>query len=269
MATVREITALLEQAYPPHFASDWDAIGLTIGDPAAQVDTVLLAVDPVAEVLAEAREHGAQLIVTHHPLLLRGVHSVAATDAKGRFVHEAIAAGIALYSAHTNADHACPGVSDALADALGLADLRPLVPDARDPRIGTGRIGELTEPMALRDFAILVGDALPPTAHGVRIGGDPDAYVRTVAVCGGAGDAFLAEASGAADAYVTSDLRHHRAQDHLADGGCALVDVAHWAGEWPWLAQAARVLGDTVRTIVSVTPTDPWTAHVAFYGDED
>lgn len=262
MATVREITALLEQAYPPEYASDWDAIGLTIGDPSAHVDTVLLAVDPVASVLAEAREFGAQLIITHHPLLLRPVNSVAAVDAKGRLITEAIAAGIALYSAHTNADHACPGVSDALADALGLGDLRPLVPDARDPRIGTGRIGELAGPMTLREFAIRVGDALPPTAHGVRVGGDPDAYVRTVAVCGGAGDAFLADAARVADAYVTSDLRHHRAQDHLADGGCSLVDVAHWAGEWPWLAQAARVLGDTVSTIISVTPTDPWTAHV-------
>jgi len=263
MPAIREIIAVLEQAYPPELAADWDAIGLTIGDPAAEVDTVLLAVDPAAEVLAEARDLGAGLIITHHPLFLRGVHSVATTTAKGRFVHEAIASGIALFSAHTNADHACPGVSDALADAIGLADLRPLVPDTRDPRLGTGRIGELSTPMTLREFAISVGDALPPTAHGVRVGGDPEAFIRTVAVCGGAGDSFLADAARVADAYVTSDLRHHRAADHLADGGCALVDVAHWAGEWPWLAQAARVLGDTVRTVISVQPTDPWTAHVS------
>ncbi len=262
MATVREIVTILDTAYPQWLAEDWDAVGLTCGRLDAEVDTVLLAVDPLPGVVDEAIACGAQLIVTHHPLFLRGVHDVAFTNAKGEVVTRCIENHIALFSAHTNADHACPGVSDALAEALGLGDLRPLVPDARDSSRGTGRVGSLAAPMTLEAFGLHVATVLPATAHGVRIAGDLDSQVRTVAVCGGAGDSFLGAAASAADVYVTSDLRHHRAQDHLVDGGCALVDVAHWASEWPWLRQAASVIDGTVRTVVSTTPTDPWTAHL-------
>ena len=261
MPTARDIIALLDAAYPQWLAAEWDAVGLTCGRLDAEVDTVLLAVDPLPQIVDEAIACGAQLIVTHHPLFLRGVHGVAATSAKGEVITTCIENGIALFSAHTNADHACPGVSDALASALGLRDLRPLVPDARDATLGTGRIGILPAAMDLESFGALVAGALPATAHGVRIAGDLNAQVRTVAVCGGAGDSFLDAAAQAADVYVTSDLRHHRAQDHLVDGGCALVDVAHWASEWPWLQQAAGVIDGTVRTVVSTTPTDPWAAH--------
>lgn len=262
MPTVRELIATLDAAYPQWLAEDWDSVGLTCGRLDAEVDTVLLAVDPLPQIVDEAIACGAQLIVTHHPLFLHGVHEVSATSAKGEVITRCIENGIALFSAHTNADHACPGVSDALAQTLGLTGLRPLVPDARDSTLGTGRIGSLASPLTLEAFGALVAGSLPATAHGVRIAGDLGATVRTVAVCGGAGDSFLSAAAEAADVYVTSDLRHHRAQDHLVDGGCALVDVAHWASEWPWLQQAASVIGGTVRTVVSTTPTDPWAAHL-------
>ena len=263
--TVRMVTEVLDRLYPPHLAESWDAVGLAVGEPDAPVRRVLFAVDPVMSVVDEAAEWQADLVVTHHPLLLRGVHSVAATNAKGSVVHALIRRGIALFSAHTNADHANPGVSDALAATLGLVDCTPLVPGL-EPGVGTGRVGRLTEPVTLEQFAEHVATVLPSTAHGVRVAGDPQGTVRTVAVCGGAGDAFLADAGPVADAYVTSDLRHHRAQDHLAEGGCALVDIAHWAGEWPWLAVAAsavaeRLPGSTVEFRVSDQPTDPWTTH--------
>jgi len=266
---VRDLVEALDAAYPPRLAAEWDAVGLTCGAPDDTVERVLFADDPVPSVVDEAIETGAQIIVTHHPLFLRGVHSVAATDAKGRLVHRLVSNGIALFSAHTNADHANPGVSDALAGALGLVMLRPLAPQEGEAAdVGTGRMCELVEPVTLEQFAEQVAASLPATRHGVRVAGDPQRTIRTVAVCGGAGDAFLREAAGA-DAYVTSDLRHHRAQDHLADSACALIDVAHWASEWPWLEQAAMALrsgaalrGGTVATNVSTHPTDPWTAHL-------
>ena len=260
--TVAYAVAVLEAAYPPGLASDWDAVGLTCGDPAAQLSRVLLAVDCTPETVAEAIGMGAGLLVTHHPLLLTGVHSVAATDAKGRMVHDMIRAGVAHLAMHTNADHADPGVSDALAEALGLAVSGPIDPLDGGP-CGTGRIGVLPTAMTLAGFAELVAASLPATKHGVRVAGDLDRPVRTVAVCGGAGDSLLAAIGDRADVYVTADLRHHRAQEHLLDGGCALVDVAHWASEWPWLEQAAAVLraGTTLEVSVSSTPTDPWTDH--------
>ncbi len=268
-STLSDIVAVLDARYPPELAADWDAVGLVCGDPTATVHTVLFAVDPVMSVVEEALAIGADLVVTHHPLFLRGVHSVAATSHGGRVAHTLISHGIGLFSAHTNADSAQGGVSDALAAAVGLVNTRPLIPEAGDSQVGTGRVGEVGVPMTLAEFAARIARSLPAVAQGIRVSGDLDQVIRTVAVCGGAGDAYLDVAAEAADVYVTSDLRHHRALDHRLSGGCALVDVAHWAGEWPWLNVAAKQLavdldarGTTVEVHVSAIPTDPWTAHL-------
>ncbi|MPZ93831.1 MAG: Nif3-like dinuclear metal center hexameric protein [Propionibacteriales bacterium] len=276
-----EVIACLDDLYDPRWADSWDAVGLVCGDPGQPVRKVLFAVDPVHAVADEAVGWGADLLVTHHPLLLKPVHGVAAIDPKGRVVHCLLTNGVALQVCHTNADSADPGVSDALAETLGLIDLRPL--DAAPAEIGiadqpssrgTGRLGVLPEPLTLQAFAERVADALPQTAAGVRAAGDPDQQVRTVAVCGGAGDGFLDLVRGsAADVYVTSDLRHHPASEFREHGyggtGTALVDIAHWAAEWTWLPHAARRLveglatrGTTVETRVSRICTDPWQIHV-------
>ena len=267
MTTLGDVLAALEAAYPPATAESWDAVGLVCGDRAEPVSKALFCVDPVESTVDEALEVGAQLVVAHHPLMLRGVTGVPADDPKGGLVHRLIRHGVALYTAHTNADVANPGVSDALADALGLRVTGPLVPSDTAPDTGTGRIGELDHPEPLRDFARRVAEALPATAWGVRAAGDPDRSIRRVAVCGGAGDSYLTAAARAGvDAYVTADLRHHPAGEHLAAGGPALVDVAHWASEWPWCGQAAHVvrtaLAGTVEVLVSTRRTDPWTVGV-------
>lgn len=374
--TLADVVDLLEARYPPRTAEDWDAVGLVAGDPAAPVRKVLLAVDPTEEVAAEALRWGADLVVTHHPLYLRGTSTVAATTPKGRVVHHLLAGGCGLYVAHTNADAAADGVAQALADALGLVDTRPLVPrpgaaldtlvtfvprehtqallDAlaaagagrlgeyeraaftspgtgtfrplpgarpavgevgtaaqvaedrleivlprerrtsvlaalraahpyeepaftlvaqatQQAETGTGRVGQLPAPVPLRAFAAQVAAVLPATPQGIRVGGDLDAEVRTVAVCGGAGDSLLGEARrSGADVYLTADLRHHPASEHLADGRPFLVDATHWASEWPWLPRAAEVLrsdaaarGARLDLRVSTLVTDPWTLHLA------
>ena len=130
MTTVGDLVDRLERLYDPALAEAWDAVGLVCGDPAGRVTRVHLAVDPVGAVVDEALASGAQLLVTHHPLFLGGTTSVAATSAKGRVVHQLIEGGCALYVAHTNADRANPGVSDALAAAIGLNDVQPLEPVA-------------------------------------------------------------------------------------------------------------------------------------------
>lgn len=264
MTRLGELIDALVAAYPPDLAESWDAVGLVCGDPAEPVDTVLVCVDPVDDTVDEAMGLGAKLILAHHPLLLRGVHGVPANTPKGSVVHRLIRSGVALYCAHTNADEADPGVSDALAAALGLTGLRPLEPNP-DGRTGAGRIGELPAAEPLSEFARRVAGALPATVAGVRAAGDPNRPIRTVAVCGGAGDSYLEHTRNAGvDAYVTADLRHHPASEHLAGPGApALIDVAHWASEWPWCEQAAGVLraatGGTVDIHVSTRRTDPWT----------
>lgn len=126
--TLADVIDLLEHAYPPRLAESWDRVGLVAGDPAAQVTTVVVAVDATDVVVDHALAAGADLLLVHHPPLLRGVHSIAADTPKGRLLHRLIAGGCALYAAHTNADSARPGVNDALAETLGLTPGRPLVP---------------------------------------------------------------------------------------------------------------------------------------------
>ena len=133
MPTLGEITELLDRWYPPQHAEEWDAVGLVLGDPAAGVRRILLAVDPVGAVVDEAILSDADLLVTHHPLFLKGVHGFAATTPKGRVAHRLGANGCALFAAHTNADSPAGGVSESLALALGLVDVRPLEADPRPP----------------------------------------------------------------------------------------------------------------------------------------
>ena len=366
--TVRmgDIIEVLDDAYPPALALSWDSVGLVCGDPAEVVESVTVAVDATAAVVDDVPERG--LLLAHHPLLLRGVDSVAASTPKGALVHRLIRTGRALFTAHTNADSAAPGVSDALADALGLTVVDVLDPvagadldkwviyvppenaeavrtavfdagagqignysccswsvsgtgqflphDGATPaigRVGTverlaedrveviaparlrapvlaamrgahpyeepafdvielaalptgvglGRIAELSQPEPLRDFVARAGARLPATSWGVRATGDPDLPVSRVAVCGGAGDSLLATAARAGvQAYLTADLRHHPADEHRRASDVALVDVAHWASEYPWCGQAAALLrshfADTLRVRVSTIRTDPW-----------
>ena len=126
MPLLREVVALLDELSRPEWADDGDAVGTVVGDPDAEVAKILLAVDPVKSVVEEAIAIGANLLVTHHPLLLRGVTTVAASTPKGRVVHDLIANGVALHTCHTNADSPPRGVSESMALALGLTELRPL-----------------------------------------------------------------------------------------------------------------------------------------------
>jgi dinuclear metal center YbgI/SA1388 family protein len=266
--TVARVVATLEERFPPAWAEAWDRVGLVLGEPDAPVGRVLCVVDCVPATVHEALAAGADMIVAHHPLLLRGVSSVAPTTYKGRIVHQLIKSDIALHVAHTNADVANPGVSDALAARLGLTDLRPLLPTepgaAAGGGRGTGRVGRLGTPTALAELTTRAARVLPATAWGVRAAGAADRVVETMAVCGGSGGGFLAAAAAAgADAYLTADLRHHPASEAIEAGGPALLDAAHWATERPWLDDLAALLRGTleIEAIVSDVDTDPWTLH--------
>jgi dinuclear metal center YbgI/SA1388 family protein len=264
--TLRQVVAALEAVYPPGTAMEWDQVGLVAGDLEQPVRLVHLAVDPTLAVVREAVDAGADLLVTHHPLLLRGIHSVATSGAKGETLTRAILGDLAIYCAHTNADVASPGVCDALAAAVGLRDVTPLedVPNA------LGRVGWLASPMRLRAFAELVAAGLPATVGGIRVSGHPDALVKKVAVLGGSGDdRFGVVRAADADVFVTADLRHHPALEEREtnrDGRPYLVDAGHWASEFVWLASAERQLlealgaaSSRLDTYVSTVRTEPWT----------
>jgi dinuclear metal center YbgI/SA1388 family protein len=263
--TLADANSAIAALWPLGDAEGWDAPGLLSGDPAAPVSRIHLAVDAVPATVDEAVEAGASLLLVHHPLLLRGVTSVAEDRYKGAVVARLIRGGCALVAAHTNADVVARGTSAVLAAGLGLQGSRPIVPSA-DPALGLGRVGDLAVETTLGALARGLADLLPATASGVRVAGEYDRPVRTVAVCAGAGDSLLAHPEVlAADVYVTSDLRHHPASEAVENarvaGGPALIDVSHWAAEWLWLDVAAEQLREVlpgIEVVVSELRTDPW-----------
>lgn len=274
-ATLQDVVDVADRLWPFRLQEDWDASGLAVGRPERPVRRIHLAVDPVASVVAEAVDAGADLLLTHHPLLLRGVTSVAADGFKGRAIHDLVEGGCALLSCHTNADAARRGVSDALIAACGVNpdDAAPLVPDAADPRVGLGRVGTLEHPVTLAELAERLALRIPPAVQGLRVAGEPELRIGTVAVCGGSGDSlFDTVRAHGADVYVTADLRHHPASEAREralgpgeHGTPALIDAAHSASEALWLPWAAEDLqralsarGFEVDVHVSALRTDPW-----------
>ncbi|KRC62593.1 Nif3-like dinuclear metal center hexameric protein [Agromyces sp. Root81] len=263
--TLADMLTTIERLWPIAGAESWDASGLVTGDPAAEVRRVLFTVDAVSETIDEAISERADLVIAHHPLLLRGVTSVAEDRYKGSILARLIRADCALVAAHTNADVVADGTSAVLADRLGLVDTKPIQPSI-DAALGLGRVGRLPEPTTVGRLARTLAELLPPTATGVRVSGGFDDPVETVAVCGGAGDSLLGDpAVRAADAYITADLRHHPASEAREQakltGGPVLVDVSHWASEWLWLDVAAaqlRAAHPELTVIVSELRTDPW-----------
>ena len=154
-----DIIGLVERAYPPRLAQPWDSVGLVCGDPSESVDDVVVAVDATAAVVAEVPNGG--LLLAHHPLLLRGVDTVAASTPKGALVHTLIRSGRALFTAHTNADSASPGVSDALAQAIGVEVDGVLSPLSDGPALDGRGVPEVRADQPTDDTAVRLRPRLP------------------------------------------------------------------------------------------------------------
>jgi dinuclear metal center YbgI/SA1388 family protein len=259
--TLQEVMDACEKLWPLGTAEDWDAPGLMLGNPGQQVRRVLMSVDVTFDVIVEARERDCELIISHHPMFLRGVQTLGEQTLKGALAAEAVRANLAVLAMHTNADFVPDGVTESLAKALGLTSL-----EALDTVNGHGRLGDV-EPTSLLEFARIVARAIAPTAGGLRVSGNSQQTVRRVAVAGGAGDSLLAAAlKSDADVFVTSDLRHHPVQDatlqaRLSGRDFGVIDISHWAAEACWLEPASLALGKLLPGLEFVSSeirTDPW-----------
>lgn len=270
--TLSQVIEAMEALWPLSLQAGWDASGVVAGRPDQVIERIHWAVDPVQAVADEAIAYGADLVITHHPLFLRPVTSMAATSFKGKLLHTLVENSCALITAHTNADAAVGGVSDVLAEILGLEELVPLA-ETEDglTEEGIGRVGTLPSALRLEDFATRVFGSLPAVAGGVRVAGDPDGLVSKVAITGGAGDSLFDQVRlHEADVYITADLRHHpaseaREQAMMGSDRPYLIDVSHFASEWLWLPAGANALeralaaeGLTITSAVSAINTDPW-----------
>lgn len=255
-----DLIKTFDDLWPPHTAEEWDRVGLVVGNPNQDVRKVLLSVDVTDEVVSEAIAQGANLLLVHHPMLLRPVHDLSELTLKGNLISKAVRGNLAIFSAHTNADIAKDGVSQSLAKALGLRNLVAL-----DEISGAGVVGKVDK-TTLLEFARNAAKVLPSVAQGIKVSGDPNREIGSVALVAGAGDSYLSLAQRSeVDLFITSDLRHHPAQDFAEQSklvnGPALMDISHWAAEWMWLATAAAVLSKKqpdVEFAVCDVRTDPW-----------
>ena len=267
MVQLSSLLVEFERFWPARHAEEWDRVGLVTGSGLAEIQKVLVAVDLSDSVIDEAIEKKAQLILTHHPLILKPIDSVAEDKLKGKLLSQLIRSAISAFSAHTNADVQLDGASTLMAREFGLVNLVPLV--SSPVGFGHGVIGELNNSMSLQNFAELVAETLPAVARSVAFAGNPDREIRKVAICSGAGDSFIpAVLASDVDVFVTSDLRHHPTQDAISTprsaGPLALIDVAHWAAESLWVTAAVERIESlgTVTAVASNINTDPWTREV-------
>lgn len=227
MPTAFEIEKSLFDLSPKSGAMDWDNVGLLVGDPAAEIQRVLVALDATESVADEAASKGCELIVSHHPIMncrWLPVQSLREDTPQGRLLRKLTRANMSVICMHTNLDVAKGGVNDVLARTLRLEDPGPFLED------GLGRIGQLPAPMALEDFVARVSAALGCCGVRYADGGKP---VRRVAVGGGAcGEYTDAAAAAGCDTFVTADLSYHAFLD-AAGKGVNLIDAGHFPTEDP------------------------------------
>lgn len=230
MTTVAAAAEAMDRLAPLSTQMEWDNSGLLVGDPAGAVSKILVALDATLEVIGEAEELGAELIVTHHPVIFHPVKRFLAGDP----AYEAAVRGMAVYSAHTCYDMAEGGVNTALADALGLRERVPLW-EEHPGEAGTRRLGlagELPCAMTRGELAAWVEEALGlPQGYVRHLPYAGPETIRRLAVCGGAGGDFLGEAQKAGcGAYLTGEVRRHEYLE-AERLGLLLLDGGHFATE--------------------------------------
>ena len=241
MPTVSDVERALFEWAPRGLAEDWDNVGLLCGRKAQEVTRILVALDPFEDVCREAAERGAQLIVTHHPLIFVAPQSVTDRDSVGRSILYLARHGISAINMHTNLDCAVGGVNDVLARTLELRDIRVIGPkktDAQGRECGLLRAGT-TEETTFAAFAAHVKAAL--SCGGLRCV-DAGRPVHCVAVGGGACASELPDVADAGcDTFVTADCKYNQFQDAL-DLGINLIDAGHFETENPVCAPLAAYL---------------------------
>ena len=222
---VKDIMAAIEEFAPLSLQEKWDNSGLCIGSPEDEVNSGLLGLDCTPELVDEAVACGADMIVTHHPLIFSGLKKISPDDLTGAAVIKAVKAGICIYAAHTSADKVISGVSGAMAAKLGLKAVRILDEDGEGT--GLGIVGDLPEPLTAREAVALVKErfALKTLRTSVPIEGQ----IARVAMCGGSGSSLIAAAKASgAQLYISGDISYH---NFFTPDGFMIMDIGHYESE--------------------------------------
>ena len=253
---IKEVAEALERFAPLPLQESYDNAGLQIGLTDADASGVLLCLDVTEEIIEEAEREGCNLIVAHHPLLFRGLKCIADRNLVERCVRRAILAGITIYAAHTNLDNAEGGVNFAIADRLGLQNVRFLQP-LSSGQGGSGVVGELPQPVEALQFLQMVKREFHVSAlqHNVL----PARPISRVALCGGSGDFLLSDAiKCGADAFLTGEMGYHQFFGY--DNQILIAALGHYQSEQFTVQLMARILRNVcpaLRIVETKVNTNP------------
>mgnify|MGYP003293555012 FL=1 len=222
---VKDIISVIEGFAPLSVQEGWDNSGLCIGSPEDEVNGVLVALDCTPELVDEAIAAGADMIVTHHPLIFSGLKKISPQTQVGRAVIKAVKAGVSIYAAHTSADKVLAGVSGDMARKLGLEDVEILQKDGED--VGLGVVGNLQEPLSSEDVIRLVKERFGLKV--AKVSRPLEGKVSRVAMCGGSGGSLIGEArKSGAQLYISGDISYH---NFFAEDGFMIMDIGHYESE--------------------------------------
>ena len=229
MISVEDIIKKIEEKAPLALAYEWDNSGFICGDKKKKVKNIFLTLDVTVNTVNEALEKGADMIISHHPILFKGINKIDYSSTQGYIVKTLIENNIALYAAHTSMDNASGGINDILAEKLSLKNIKIIEENKEFCNCGLGRVGELEKETTLKEFAEIVKKNL--NTPFVRVCGDFNKKIKYVAVGGGACDDLIIPAlMMGADVMVTSDMKYHISIDSVENGIC-VIDAGHYPTE--------------------------------------
>lgn len=233
-----EIIHLLEQEFPMEYAESWDHTGFQIGNREKEIQHIFVAMDVTDETIDEAIRLGADMIVTHHPMIFSPLSSITSDTIVGRRVLKMIENGICYVSAHTNYD-SCR-MADLAAARLEMTECVALE-EIKDG-IGIGKVGKLPKVMTVKECALFVKERF--SIPSVRFFGDGDREVSIAAICPGAGKSLIGDCHAkGAEVYITGDIDHHTGIDQ-ADGGLPIIDAGHYGIEHIYIDDMFRFLSE-------------------------
>ncbi len=256
MVKTKDILELLNTIAPFDIADDWDNSGLQAGCLNWEVKKIMIGLDVSMSLMNAAKEWNCDLVLTHHPLMIRPEKSLDFSVMPGSAIEISAAHKINIVSAHTNLDKANDGLNDYFASKIGLAQTRPLLPEKSEPeksksedtdeQIGIGRIGVLKSSIPLQQAVLFIKEKLK-LSH-LRVTGDMTLPVETIAICTGSGGSLIEPfLSSGADLYVTGDIKYHEAR-RVEEHAKGLIDVGHFGSEHMAVDLLADKLSRAVQT---------------------
>ena len=249
---IRDVIAGIDRDTPFDLAENWDNVGLLIGSPEREVHRVLVGLDPSTTLVDEAIARGADTLITHHPVIFKPLSRIDTSSPEGALLEKALSHRLAIIACHTNLDSTIRGVSDILAEKLGLTDLAPLQPahPSHAPGTGIGRIGRYPTPIAIKEFLRRAQQVLNLPV--LPVAGPLPEMVQSVAVCGGSGsDLAQAAFAAGADIYLTAEVKHNIARWAEERDFC-VIDGGHYSTEQP----AVRLLADKLVELAAKSGWD-------------